>query len=326
MTMKVVFVQTAHKSNDDRVFYHQDPILRQFGYQTAILSTVGAYTSFREERQAIRHFLYEQNADYIICDTPKAVLSAVGCHSMIIYDITEWYPSKKNLRSRGLLMPIVAVMMAGINFLAGCIADAFIFGEEDKRIPFRLFFWKKYIMLPYYPSLRFFEHPVFQAPVQRCRLFYAGPRTKEKGWERVLQVVAICKERRSDIAFELIHLAPEEYLQLPDFCHFIQDVDICLDLRDIDTENTHCLPIKLFYYMAAGKPVVYSRLESIEHQVPEIQECGTLVRSIEEAVASILQYCDDSEGYMTAAQKGHQLFKEKYNWEKIADRLFRLIH
>lgn len=325
MIMKVIFIQTAHKPNDDRVFYHQDSVLRQLGYQTAILSTVGVYTSFREERQAIRHFLHEQNADYIICDTPKAVVSAVGCHSKVIYDITEWYPSKKNLRNRGLLMPIVAVMMVGVNFLAGCIADAFIFGEEDKRIPFRLFFWKKYIMLPYYPSTQFFNDPVFQPPVQHCRLFYAGPETKEKGWERVQQVLAICKERRPNIAFELIHLAPEEYIELPAFCSFIRNVDICLDLRDIDAENTRCLPIKLFYYMAAGKPVVYSYLKAIEHQVPKIQECGKLVRSTEEAATAILRYCDDSESYLAAAQRGYQLFKEKYNWEKIENRLFKLI-
>lgn len=323
--MKVIFVQTAHKASDDRVFYHQEPSLRKFGYQTAILSTAGNYSSFREERRAIRQFLHEQNADYVICDTPKAVLSTVGSHTKIIYDVTEWYPSKKNLRHRGWRTPFFAIAMLLLNFLAGCFAYSFIFGEKDKAKPFFFFFWKKRILLPYYPTLRLFEKPHYRAPKQSCRILYAGPLTQEKGWERVQQTIALCREQRPDISFELLTLSPEQYMELPDFCQFIQSMNICLDLRDIDIENTRCLPIKLFYYMAAGKPVVYSRLKAIEHQVPEIQECGTLVCSAQEAAAAILHYIDEPKVWLATAQKGYQLFIEKYNWEKVENRLLKLI-
>ncbi len=47
------------------------------------------------------------------------------------------------------------------------------------------------------------------------------------------------------------------------FTDALADADLCFDLREINFENNHSLPIKLFYFMGAGKPVIYSDLKGI---------------------------------------------------------------
>lgn len=300
------FIQTAHREGDDRVTYHQMPTLRQAGYDVA-------WT--------------EEKCDIAICDTPRAVLKAkrLGAKT-IIYDVTEWYPSKKNLRDKGWTKPFWAVAMIILSWIAGCIADRFIFGERDKGKPFqRLFPWKKSVLLPYYPSREYIRERDARDISKVCRLFYAGPHTAEKGYPRVQEVLARCQQRCPETHFILDAINPAtEYLPLPDFCQRVSEADIALDLRDRDRENRKCLPIKWFYYAAAGVPSVYSDLDAIRNQIPESNNASRLVRSTDEAVDAILEWVKSPELYHKNAQQARSAFEQHYHWEKIAERLLEI--
>ena len=113
--MNVLFLQTAHSAFDDRIYYHQRVSLEKAGHKCA-------FANFVKEVKDIPQI--------IICDTPKAIWEARKAfkNSHIVYDITEWYPSKKNLRNISpWLRPLKWCVLVIANIYAGWVVDAFIF-------------------------------------------------------------------------------------------------------------------------------------------------------------------------------------------------------
>lgn len=302
--MKVLFLQLAHPETDDRIV-HQMNTLRQSGHVCV----------FARERSK------DDAADVIICDTPKAVLLNRGYRGMVIYDVTEWYPSKKNLRPfHPLLRPLAAVAMCCLSLLAGIKTNRFIFGEKDKGKPFRyLFPWKKYVYLPYYPSHKFFADVVdIREQNTPLRVLYAGPLTEEKGYFRAMHVA-------EQTGVELTVIGPEQYMPLTDFCRYIQNFDVALDLRDRDAENRRCLPIKLFYYWAAGVVPIYSDLDAIHRHISDANQAMFLVRDEQTAVAALKQLSEQPSLLNQYRSAGLQLHRDRYYWEAVEERLINII-
>ena len=306
--MKVLFLQTAHLANDDRVHYHQRVSLEKAGHQCA----------FAHSAEEIKDV-----PQIIICDTPKAIREARKAYknAIIVYDITEWYPSKKNLRNISpWLKPLKWCILVIANIYAGLATNAFIFGEYYKARPFRVLFpWKRHLYLSYYPSLNYI-HPTTPRDLStEVRLFYAGQKTAEKGYERVQRVAKLCQEKMPDKHFVLTAV---NGLSFEDFCQEITKHDIFLDLRDNDIENTHCLPIKLFYYMAAGRPVIYSDLKAIHRGAPEIVNDSLFEpNDIEFIAQKICDYIRQPNYYREISSRNMSLAKTKYNWEFL-DKVF----
>ena len=339
----ILFLQTAHKADDDRVLYHQSVSLQRHGFNCHTISITGKDARYRQLTAALKDTLSTFPAAAIICDTPLAVLIAKRTNrsgAVVIYDITEWYPSKKNLRNTpALLKPFKALMLIMANIMAGILADAFIFGETEKARPFRrLFPYKKSLLLTYYPLLEYITPRPANTDIKRqLRLLYAGPLTREKGYHRVIEAITLCARCHPETTLMLTiitnsHL-PTDQQSLPDnlslnyipempflqFCSQITLYDIFLDLRDCDSENTRCLPIKLFYYMAAARPVIYSDLKAIRKAVPELatDNCSLVnPNNISEINAVIHRYISETCFYKTASLRNRQLIENQYNWNK----------
>lgn len=304
MNRKVLFLQQVHPETDDRII-SQMMTLRRHGFTCT-------YAQARSNDDA---------ADVIICDTPKAVLRNIGHTGIVIFDVTEWYPSKKNLRPfRPYLRPLAAVAMICLSLFAGFLTNRFIFGETDKGKPFRfLFLWKKHVYLPYYPSRQFFAEVAEERETDRpLRVLYAGPLTEEKGYFRALNVA-------KQAGVELTVIGPEQYMPLEDFCRYIRTFDVALDLRDRDLENRRCLPIKLFYYWAAGVVPIYSDLDAIRNQVPNAQDAMILVKSEQDAIAALKQLLNEPSLLDQYRKAGQQLYRDAYYWEAVEERLINVI-
>jgi glycosyltransferase involved in cell wall biosynthesis len=110
------------------------------------------------------------------------------------------------------------------------------------------------------------------------------------------------------------------------FCQQIIKYDLFLDLRDIDFENTRCLPIKLFYYLACGRPSIYSNLSAIKKGIPEITQCTKLVNNHAEAIDALKDYIYNKSLYQAHCNNALHWAKEKYNWERIKHHFIQLIH
>lgn len=370
---KVVFLNTGHKSLDDRVFYHQAQCLLKEGFNIEIISTkedfaeiidsikINSYNDrFFNQKQKINEIikhLIDSKPEIIVADTPLAVIASAiyrkKNRTKIVYDITEWYPSKKNLiDNKGVRKVVKAITLTLLNLFAGLQSDYFIYGEHFKSIPFRiLFFWKSYIYLPYYPNLNYIHYFPVEKIKDVVNLTFSGIINKEKGIESILNAISLASAKCPDKRFNLriigyfpttkdrlffekkttnlpenFSITLEDFLAFPDFCKTIGNTHIFLDLRQKDFENTYCLPIKLFYYLACGRPVLYTNLNSIQKAIPDIN-FGLLTNPDDSEKISnrIIDYINNNELYSAHAGNALKLAKEHFNWKLIENEFVDFI-
>lgn len=293
--------------------------------------------------------LVEFRPDIAICSEPLPIYAAntyKKSHNKvkIVSDITEWNPSKKQLsyfpyHTRWLHF----IKLLAYNLHTAKLTDGFIFGEWYKSMPFRKLFPKRpFVYQGYYPDLNMFHPQPPPLEPNTISLCYSGKLTKEKGFDRFISVAKALgkKQKQLEISIKIVGWYPtakeESYFKrrlkdlpknitvesfsnqpLDKYIELISDTDLFFDLRDDDWENQRCLPIKLFYYTALGRPVIFSDLKAIRKEV-NIDEFGFLVNpnDVSKCVELIERYKADDELYQQHCRNARRLAKEEYNWEK----------
>ena len=156
--MKISLLSRKHFSNDDRIYHHFAKSLSKKGHEVEIISRKresssnndisfsylnDKYVSWNSKNIIISDKLSKFKPDLILCFDPISVLNAFSYSkdTKIIYDITEWYPSKKELRNHFILLTPFFFVIYLVVFIKACFhANAFIFGEFYKSvIPKKLF-------------------------------------------------------------------------------------------------------------------------------------------------------------------------------------------
>jgi glycosyltransferase involved in cell wall biosynthesis len=364
--MNIAFITSGHNPFDDRIFYHMARTMLLDGNSVVIISSMQDLTEVRDgikiecfsgnyltKRNKINRFIDALSAfkpNLIVCSEPLTVLAArnysksISAKVRVVYDITEWYPSKKQMAPcLPVLRWFLFLRLILFNILAGFLADAFIFGEFYKSRPFRLLFpLRKYLFISYYPDLRYIPYSNHELKKGTLRLSYSGKISMEKGYGNFFSVLNKLSCLKKDLLLDVkiigwyetmkdktecehlfAGLSPDIKLQLferqsfPDFIELIKETDIFLDLRSDDFENQHCLPIKLFYYAALGRPVIQSNLKAIRKEV-EIEKFGYLVRpgNCDLIVRLIFEYLDNEKLYYQHCFEARKLAEESYNWQK----------
>ena len=373
MPQKIVLLNTWHYSFDDRVFYHQAKSLACHSFEIMIISTKEdckkecdniSINSFNdtnlsrdEKMNRIHTNLTLFSPEIIICDSPLAVFAAYRYkkkHAIhIIYDITEWYPSKIHLQhNKGIQRIFNFFVLLTFNLLAGIRSDSFIFGEYYKSIEYRnLFFWKQYCNLPYYPDTDYIQYYPLKKITSEINLLYTGKINQDKGIDAVIGAIKASALKCPEIQFKLkiigdfptiedqfhfniltsdlkgnIHINILKPLPFLEFCKMIGDTQLFFDLRKIDVENTHCLPIKLFYYLACGRPVIYSDLKSIRKEVKYV-DFGFLCDpdDYESISVHIVDYIINFTMYAGHSTNALNVSKSTYNWKAIENDFISFI-
>ena len=110
------------------------------------------------------------------------------------------------------------------------------------------------------------------------------------------------------------------------FIEIISYTDIFLDLRSDDLENKYCLPIKLFYYAALGRPVIISDLKAIRKEV-EIEKFGLLVnpRNTESIASAISEYLNNDQIYYQHCSNARNIAENFYNWHTIEPEFIKFL-
>jgi len=371
--LHIVLLNTAHNSFDDRVFYHQAKTLSEADYQVTIVSTVETMQTIhdginicarnfnifsrKEKQQKITALLHTLSPDVVICDTPAAVWAAHRYRKKhkikIIYDVTEWYPSRIHLKNdKGLQKWIRCIMLMLFNLYAGALPTGFIFGEYYKSKVFRfLYFWKPFQHLPYFPDLNYIKPAPIQNIQQTIRLFYGGSLSPKRGIPQVIQSTVKAAQRKPETIFQLhlicnlstekdaryfdaltnslppnVEIIHQQLLSFSDFCQYVTQMDLFFDLRSISWEHNHSLPIKLFYYLACERPIIYAKLKSITTFFSNISFGYVVNPSDTDAIADkIVHYINHPEIYKEHCQNALRLSKEKYNWGKIKNDFIQFI-
>lgn len=371
--MKVLFLTTAHKYNDDRIFYHQAVELVKRGSVVKICSLSSDFKGDIEGIEIESYSILDQSSkqkedtflkicadfqpDSIICSEPLAVIAAGKYKQQnktsIIYDITEWYPSFRMVENYSLFLKFVhAIKFFLIQLYAGFLSTDFIFGEETKKFPLAYFFpFKKKMTLPYYPDDQYIFENIKTLQPNRINLCYTGVFSEEKGVGNFFAAINVLEKKRPDLKVDITliggsrkkkdeiyfadllkkynkeNISISKPTSFEEFTKSYADADICFDLRELNIENHHCLPIKIFYYAASGKPVIYTDLKATREFV-EVSKFGFLVdpkdgRQISDCIE---KYLDDPKLYQKHAHSARSLYKQKYNWNVIKDSFVHFVN
>jgi glycosyltransferase involved in cell wall biosynthesis len=373
--MNISFLTSGHEPFDDRIYYHMARSLCDHNHNILIISSKRDLIEISDninlncfagdnliKRDKINQFtdrLSVFKPDAIICSEPLTVLAAkryskrVSKKIRIIYDITEWYPSKKNLKIyKYSTRWFFFIKLLLFNLWTASLADSFIFGEWYKSRPYRLLLpGKPFVFTSYYPDLKYipFCRPNLQKG--KLRLCYSGKISMEKGYGNFISVINTLIEQNSDIEIKvkIIGWFESEYDKeecgnllkgfsgnisseifdiqgFENFLELIKETDIFLDLRYNDFENQHCLPIKLFYYAALGRPVIFSDLIAIRKEV-EIEKFGFLVKPGNYvSIAKIISgYLNDVDLYQQHCANARRLAENNYNWRRIESQFLKFI-
>ena len=134
---------------------------------------------------------------------------------------------------------------------------------------------------------------------------------------KVTEFVALNKEMNIDF---------KGWLPYDKLSDQLKDVDLCIDLREKNFVYDHSLPIKIFEFMACGKPVIYSDTKSLL-KFKEINEFGFLVNptDIDLICKKISLYLEKPSMLQEHSQKARSLFEKKYNWGKIENLFLTVI-
>lgn len=372
--MKICFLTSGHDPFDDRIFYHMARSLAGHNHSVSIITSTAYKTDVTDgikincfyginlsKREKVFEFinrLKEDNPEIIICSEPLPVYAAhkyrkIGQQrAKVIYDITEWYPSKKNLRVYNQLIKwFHLIRLLTFNIWTSYLADGFIFGEWYKSRPYRFIFpGKPFIFTSYYPDLKYIKNSPPLLKERILRLSYSGKISIDKGFGYYIDVINLLSERLPDLKIEVkiigwhdnncekyntdlklhktknISVNRYDRQSFADFIDLIKDTDIFIDLRVIDTENNMCLPVKLFYYAALGRPVIFSNLKAIRKEI-DINSFGYLVKpeKPEETVAILIEYLDNPEKYYSHCKSARQISEEQYNWKFIEEEFIKFI-
>lgn len=373
--MKISFLTSGHDPYDDRIFYHMARSLCDHNNIVEVVSskrnlidvTDGIKLNCFEgdlisKRDKINQFivrLTEFSPQIIICSEPLPVLAAKkyskkqSAKIKIIYDITEWYPSKKNLAPYNKTFRwFYFIKLLLFNIWVSRFADSLIFGEWFKSKPYRLIFpCKSFIFTSYYPDLKYITSCIPDIQGGKIRLSYSGKISREKGFVNFFKVLNWLTDNKKDLKIEVkiigwyesprdkeecekfiitanrnITITILEKQSLKSFIEHIKETDIFLDLRSNNFENQHSLPIKLFYYAAFGRPVIYSDIKSIRKEV-EIDKFGFLVCPTDKVRIAkiILNYVENKELYYLHCENARNLAENCYNWKKIEPPFLKFI-
>lgn len=369
--MRISILSSAHKYNDDRLYYHFSKSLSDKGHIVNIVTSdtyfeeagnisISSFNGLKHTRKGkikiyinkLSHF----DPDIVICLEPITIIAAKryskNKNISIIYDITEWYPSKYQLKNHFFALQFLLFLFYFFLFIYTCfLVDGFIYGEYYKgKLSKKLFPKKKNIQISYYPNKEYIERNTPAIQNNSLRLCYTGSLNTEKGVINFLNVLKELINTNNELEINVkfigefdskdkdiclnkirnldknIHVSFFPFQELTNYIKLINDTDIFLDLRSLDLINSHSLPIKLFYFMALQRPVIYTNLKAIKKEI-EIKSFGFLVNPKDsKKIAKIINtYQNDNVQYISHCTRAKDLFELKYNWNILEGKFIHFI-
>ena len=317
----------------------------------------GTEYSRRKKIDEFTILLKSFNPDLIICSEPLPVFAANKFSRnkksvKIILDITEWFPEnvafkfsgiKKWLQYFKLFLPYIYILQ---------LVNHIVVGEKNKKKRYDLLaFNKTKNIIGYYPVLKYFNYRPPDLLKEEIVLGYAGVVTIERGIINLLRISNAIAENYPDKSFTLLifgkftyyneeshfHQLLKQYKSIKvEFANWtdydkmsivIEKMDICFDLRDRNFIYRNSLPIKIFEYMACGKPFIYADIKPISNEI-NIHQHGFLVNpdNDQEVISAVERYLNNPDLSVTHSKKSRRLIEENKNWENESKKLIQLVN
>jgi len=126
------------------------------------------------------------------------------------------------------------------------------------------------------------------------------------------------KSKHLGINDSVIFTGPQPHEEIPDF---IAAADICVNPAPYTIVHRAASPAKVFEYMAVGKPVISTNLESVANIIID-GETGLLAEPNEQSLAErILWLIENPAQRAIIGRKAREKVVAEYQWEKLGDKL-----
>lgn len=310
-----------------------------------------------EKVAAFINCLERFSPDIIIGCEPLTILAAHKYRILtqrkvkIFSDVTEWYPENVALKLSGLKRLASYFVLSLFNIYTANLADALILGEITKLRRYKLIApLKPKKIIGYYPVLKYFKcsPPPFDG--RTLTLCYAGVITFERGILTLLHAARRIAVLHPDLKVVLKIMGRFQYeyeqqefmteaakekmvtFEFIDWCRYpeisekIKSADICFDLRKYTFIYRNSLPIKIFEYMASGKPVVFSDIKPIRKEIKNY-DFGSLTdpESLDMITSIISEYIKNPEMLQKHSSAARRQAENSYSWESLEAELIDFI-
>jgi glycosyltransferase involved in cell wall biosynthesis len=295
------------------------------------------------------NLLLEINPKLIICCEPLCLLAAYKYRLSsrkkinIIYDVTEYYPHNAMLKSySGIKWLIMYLKYFIIHIYTSNLCNELFIGEINKSRIFNYIApFKKKILLGYYPPLKFFRFVQlkFSEPITLC---YSGEISISRGIHRYLNLLDQLSRKFTNIRFKglIIGMTNPDYnlnqslkelssiknleieyierVKYDKLGESLSKAHFLVDLRDKNRLYNKSLPISVFDYIACGRPIIFTDLDSLT-QYMESKNFITFINpdNLSGVISFINKRLIDPIEYENNSKEARMFFEEYYNWEKI---------
>ncbi|MBK7629745.1 MAG: glycosyltransferase [Ignavibacteriales bacterium] len=303
------------------------------------------------------NYLNQFKPDLVVCSEMLPVFAALKFKKQnptikIILDITEWFPENVAFKFKGIqrLIKYFQLIIPYIYILQK--VDHLIIGEvsKKKRYDF-LAASKPKTIIGYYPIVKFYNYKKPDLSKDEIVFGYAGVITYERGIVNLLDASIAIANKYPQKKIKLLLFGKftfqneqEDFksrissannidVEIADWTDYdkmsavIERMDICFDLRERNFIYSNSLPIKLFEYMACGKPFIFSEINPIKNEL-DFQNFGQLVnpKNELEIVKAIEKYLTNPELLNRHSLSARKLIEGNINWENESKKLIELVN
>ena len=291
----------------------------------------------------------KQDCDVYHCHEPDSLMISVLLKILkgkrIIYDIHEHWPSEiaygwLKIKSK-ISDKVVQLISLRIELFFSKFADCLIAVSDSVAERFKKRTKSLYI-IPNVPLTTIFKFDEVKKDSEIVQM--GGGLQSFHGVNESILAIAEIKNKYPNIKFKTIgnilvdinlmikkyslekNIILTGYLPYREMYKEISGGKIGLLILKSDFYNSYIgLPNKLFDYMLCGLPVVASNFPEISKVVKEA-DCGILVdpTNIGEVANAILYLLEHPEEAKRMGDSGRRAVEEKYNWERMEERLLGL--
>ena len=331
--------------------------IKETNNKISIIGFDGSMLSRKSKNYRLFELISNEQPDIVICCEPMAVFAANNykrkkkSSTKIILDVTEWYPENVTSKLSFIKQLIFYPILTLINILASNISDHIIVGEVSKKRRYDILSpTKQKTIIGYYPVLKYFpSRPPTPTP-DNITLGYAGLINFDRGILTLLniaqklaknnldknvtlKIIGKFQYKKEEEIFNkicenisIIRLIRKDWVSYSELANQISDIDLCFDLRKQNFIYRNSLPIKIFEYLACGKPVIYSDIKPIRKEL-EIEKIGNLVNpNAEDQIIKIIEsYWENPNKLRQQSVNARDIIEKGKNWESESHKLIELV-
>jgi len=361
--MKVCIITTVHQPFDTRVFHKEAKSLAKVHEVVLVapdeeradkeVDGIRIITVKKPESKLLHPVTmwrvfkagFKQDCDVYHCHEPSSLFVSailkVLKRKRLIYDAHEYYPSliAENSLFPDFVRPLVRFLADIEERILIRFADVVITVDEILALKYRKHHNNVYI-ISNYPRLELFKPDDLNS--ENGGIIYVGGLSRDRGIYQMIEVAnktnvkLICvgnftDELNKKEITDFLEENPSKnvvfagHLSHSKVVEYINMSRLGLILHQPIPRYIHAVSIKLFEYMACGKPVVASNFPEIARVIKEA-DCGILVdpTDVDEIVDAILYLLEHPEEAKRMGENGRRAVEEKYSWDKMEEKLLEL--